>query len=231
MAASGLGLGPWEVFHQGIARPNRARPRHREHPGRHPGPGPLVAPRRAAGDRDDPQRGHSSERRRTWRLPLLPRPDEPVAQLVMSVAGVAADRPRERALPRRRPGCRAARRAHDRAPPPLRVVDPTRPDGDRADRARDGLPHGRHGRPRHDRLRLRDRAGRAVHAAHLRSARAASRGAGARTSPRSWTRRARSASKPGRAGHRRAARRPPQGQPIRMSTSASTATARKRTVR
>ena len=161
MAASGLGLGPWEVFHQGISNRTGTRPGHREHPGRHPRPRPLVAPRGAAGHRDDPQRGH--DRHRDEPDPAAPPPPGRAGRPAGDErCRRAADRARERALPRGRPGRRAARRPHDRAPPPLRVVDPARPDGDRAARARRRLPAGRHDRPRHDPLRVRDRAGRPV---------------------------------------------------------------------
>ena len=123
MAEAGMGLGPWEAFHQGIARLTGLQlgtvsillgipillawyPL-----GERPGVGTVI---------NIVLIGTATN----VALGILPHVHRPAPAAPRDARRRRDDRDRQRPLPRLGPRARAARRAHDRAPLPLRLVDP-----------------------------------------------------------------------------------------------------------
>ena len=155
---AGLGLDPWDVFHQGVADrtglsfgtvvilTGAARPARLD-------PAP-PAPRHRHGQ----QRLRHRHRGRRRRSPCCRRPARRPVARAMLLAGVGLNGVAVRRLHRRRARPRPARRPDDRPRPPHRRVGPGHPHHDRGQRAGRRRRPGRHGRPRHARLRALDRA-------------------------------------------------------------------------
>ena len=161
MVRAGLGLDPWDVFHQGLSLQHGHDHRHRIRRRRRRGAARLDTAAQQA------RRRHHRQRRRHRRhgrhRPCGAADTDVAANSRRDDGGrCRPQRDQHGALHRCRPRSRPARRADDRPRRAHRAVGAAGPHVDRGDRAGGRLAARRHRRRRHLRVRARDRSAGSV---------------------------------------------------------------------